>query len=51
VQLPQIFDLGHGEMRYFIEMDFFHERIHDLNEFNGIPIIFSKVLFREKENE
>ena len=38
-------------MGYFIEMDLLPERTHDLGEFNGIPIIFSKVLFQEKENE
>ena len=35
----------------FIEMDLFPERIHDLGEFNGIPVIFSKVLFQEKKSE
>jgi len=40
-----------GEMGYFIEMDLFSERVHDFGEFNGIPIIFSKVLFEEKKSE
>jgi hypothetical protein len=38
-------------MGYFIELDLFSERVHDLGEFNGIPIIFSKVLFEEEKDE
>jgi hypothetical protein len=38
-------------MGYFIKMDLFPERVHDLSEFNRIPVIFSKVLFQEKEDE
>jgi hypothetical protein len=39
------------EMRYFIEMDLFSERIHDLGEFSDIPEIFRKILFKEQEDE
>jgi hypothetical protein len=38
-------------MGYFIEIYFLSERVHDLGAFNGIPLIFSKVLFQEEENE
>jgi hypothetical protein len=43
--------LDRREMGYFIEMNLLPDKIHVLGEFNGIPIIFSKVLFQEKENE
>jgi len=38
-------------MRYFIEVDHLSKRVHYLSEFNGIPVIFCKVLFQEMENE
>jgi hypothetical protein len=38
-------------MRYFIEVYLLSERIHNLGEFNRIPVIFSKVLFQEKKDE
>ena len=40
-----------GELGYFIEIDLLSERIHDLGEFNGIPVIFGKVLLQEKKSE
>ena len=40
-----------SERGYFIEIDLLSERVHDLGEFNGIPVIFSKVLFQEKQGE
>jgi hypothetical protein len=38
-------------MGYFIEVDLLPERIHDLSEFDRIPVIFGEVLFQEKKNE
>ena len=38
-------------MGHFIELDLFFERIHDLGEFNDIPVVFNEVFFQEKENE
>ena len=38
-------------MGYFIKIDLLSERVHDLGEFNGIPVIFSKVFFEEKKSE
>jgi hypothetical protein len=40
-----------GEMGYLIEIDLLSERVHDLGEFHGIAVIFSKVLFQEKQGE
>jgi hypothetical protein len=38
-------------MGYMIEMYLLSERIHNLSEFNRIPVIFRKVFFPEKEGE
>ena len=38
-------------MRYFANVDLFPERIHDFGEFNGIPILFCKVLLQENKNK
>ena len=40
-----------GEMGDFFEVDLLSERVHDLGEFNGIPVIFGQVLFQEKKGE
>jgi hypothetical protein len=38
-------------MGYFIEMNLFPKRVHDLGEFNRIPVIFRQVFFQEKNGE
>jgi hypothetical protein len=38
-------------MWYFIEMDFLSKRVHDLGKLYRVSVIFSKVLFQEKENQ
>ena len=43
--------MDRGEMGYCIEIDLLSYRVHDLGEFNGVPVIFSKVLFEEKKGE
>ena len=40
-----------GEMGYSIKIDLLSESVHDLGKFNGIPVIFAKVLFQEKKGE
>jgi hypothetical protein len=43
--------MNRGEMGDFIEIYLLSERVHDPGEFDGIPVIFSKVLFQEKKSE
>jgi hypothetical protein len=38
-------------MGNLIEMDLLSKRIHDLNKFYRVPVIFRQVLFQEKKNE
>jgi hypothetical protein len=38
-------------MGYFIEMNFLSKRVHDLGKLYCGPVIFSQILFQEKENE
>jgi len=39
------------EMGNFVEIDLLPERVHDLNEFSRVPVIFGQVLFQEKKYE
>jgi hypothetical protein len=43
--------MDRGKIGYFVDIDLLSESVHDLGKFNGIPIIFSKVLFQEKKGE
>jgi hypothetical protein len=38
-------------MGYFVKIDLFFERIHDLGEFNRIPEIFSRLFFENMQDE
>lgn len=38
-------------MWYFIVIDLLSERVHDLGEYNSIPVIFGKVILQEKKGE
>jgi hypothetical protein len=38
-------------MRYLMEPGLLLERIHNLSEFYGIPLIYRRVLFQGKKDE
>jgi hypothetical protein len=38
-------------MRYFLELNLLPDRIHNFSEFDGIPVIFSQILFQKEKNE
>jgi len=39
------------QMWHFIETDLLAERVHDLDEFNCVPVAFSQIFFQKKDDE
>lgn len=48
ISLAEFFD---SELLHFIDGDLLTNRIHYLIEFNGVPVIFSKIFSQNKDDK